>query len=311
MPSETAVDPLSGEPMPPLAPLATFAGDRWRWWHGEPEGWSLEGDGMSVEAAPGRDWWRRTFYAPELKKGDGPAYLTRVHHVDEFTFEIAFTLTAKSQFDQAGVFIYVAEEVWLKAGIEVVDGTPRLSTVVTNQWSDWSTQTWAEASARLRVTKVKGEAGAQSVVIEAAPLAGGDFTQIRVAPLRHGLDSHDKCAPHWFVGVTCLAPVAAGGSAVFHSVSLGARAALPHEPDAAADVPRPPEEPTPADAAEFLRNAPPEPSSLPSAYDAPFDPENPWMVTIKPKGSDPLDPESKWPANWPFHIKPEVEFIRS
>ena len=57
----------------------------------------------------------------------------------ELTMEVLFELHAVSQFDQAGLIVYVDEDHWLKAGIEVVDGIPRLSCVVTNNYSDWST----------------------------------------------------------------------------------------------------------------------------------------------------------------------------
>ena len=66
-------------------------------------------------------------------------------------------------FDQAGLMIYFSETHWLKTGIEVVDGIPRLACVVTNNFSDWSTQGWKELSLRIRVTQ-KGDG---SYVVEA------------------------------------------------------------------------------------------------------------------------------------------------
>jgi len=61
-----------------------------------------------------------------------------------------------TQFDQAGICIRLDSEHWLKTGIEVVDEKPRLSCVVTNGYSDWSTQSWPESRLRIRVTiKVK------------------------------------------------------------------------------------------------------------------------------------------------------------
>ena len=52
--------------------------------------------------------------------------------------------------------VYFDEEHWLKTGIEVVDGIPRLSCVVTNKYSDWSTQPWKELNLRIRITQ-KGD----------------------------------------------------------------------------------------------------------------------------------------------------------
>ena len=53
--------------------------------------------------------------------------------------EVAFTIKPTSQFDQAGLIIYKDSEHWLKTGIEYVDGHPKLSCVITNKYSDWST----------------------------------------------------------------------------------------------------------------------------------------------------------------------------
>ena len=78
-----------------------------------------------------------------------PAYM-------ELTMEVYFQLNAVSKFDQAGLLVYFDEDHWLKAGIEVADDIPRLSCVVTNQYSDWSTQSWKETNLRLRVTQ-KGD----------------------------------------------------------------------------------------------------------------------------------------------------------
>ena len=88
-----------------------------------------------------------------------------------------------SQFDQAGLVVYFDEDHWLKAGIEVVDGIPRLSCVVTNKFSDWSTQQWSSANVRLRVTQ-KGdgayivEAHASSDQAESKDEAGYQFIRI-------------------------------------------------------------------------------------------------------------------------------------
>jgi len=58
------------------------------------------------------------------------------------TIETAMTLNPKKQFDQGGIAVRIDSEHWIKAGIEFVDGSPRLSCVVTNVFSDWSTQHW-------------------------------------------------------------------------------------------------------------------------------------------------------------------------
>lgn len=67
----------------------------------------------------------------------------------------------------------------MKTGIEVVDEKPRLSCVVTNGYSDWSTQAWPESKVRIRVI-IKGDS---SFVVEAAPFDNGEFNFIRIAHL--------------------------------------------------------------------------------------------------------------------------------
>lgn len=97
-----------------------------------------------------KDFWRKTYYDPVLLKDDGPfLYCALPLQNNEgapqfYTIETSFILTAFSQFDQAGLMIRLDAEHWIKCGIEVVDRVPRLSCVVTNEYSDWSTQTWPE-----------------------------------------------------------------------------------------------------------------------------------------------------------------------
>lgn len=126
---------------------------------------------LVVYPAAKKDFWRRTYYEPLLIKDDGailyaslekqklgqnptptpapttasgspqsPLTLTPLFR--HYTVETSFELYATCQFDQAGVVIRLDAEHWIKTGIEVVDHQARLSCVVTNVYSDWSTQPW-------------------------------------------------------------------------------------------------------------------------------------------------------------------------
>jgi regulation of enolase protein 1 (concanavalin A-like superfamily) len=133
--------------------------------------WAMKGDELVVAPDAKKDYWRRTFYEPSLIKDDGPCLVTSFEEADIATVETAFTLDAKSQFDQAGLFVRIDSSHWIKTGIEVVDGTARLSVVVTNVYSDWSTSEWelgTRTSLRLRVHKI-----GSSYVVEAARCASG------------------------------------------------------------------------------------------------------------------------------------------
>ena len=120
--------------------------------------WKIFEDDQKLSLRPDskKDFWQKTYYKPLLIKDDGPCYLRKVPAGMELTMEVFFTITPFRQFDQAGLMVRFDETHWLKTGIEVVDGIPRLSCVVTNGHSDWSTQKWEELSCRLRVTQ-KGD----------------------------------------------------------------------------------------------------------------------------------------------------------
>lgn len=93
-----------------------------------------------------------------LVKHDGQVMVCPVESLKEASLSLAFTLSPRAQFDQAGAMVLVDESCWVKAGIEFCDAQPRLSCVVTNEgYSDWSTQAWpwdgTSVSLRLRLHK--------------------------------------------------------------------------------------------------------------------------------------------------------------
>ena len=137
--------------------------------------WSIFDDGLSLELRPDskKDFWRRTYYNPIIVKDDGPCLLRTVPADMLLTMEVYFTLTPYRQFDQAGLIVRFDKEHWLKTGIEVVDGIPRLSCVVTNTFSDWSTTPWKDLSLRIRITQ-KGDG---SYVVEANVNPGFDLSK--------------------------------------------------------------------------------------------------------------------------------------
>lgn len=145
---------------------------------------SSNGKELRMQAPAKKDFWSKTFYNPLLIKCDASALLASVPIADEITAKIEFEFEPKSQFDQAGLLIYIDDQHWVKCGIEYCDGTPRLSVVVTNEFSDWSTQPWGSNSVSLKVHKVNQS---NSLVVEAASLGSTDFQFVRIAHLSpHG-----------------------------------------------------------------------------------------------------------------------------
>lgn len=153
------------------------------------KGNSLSSSSLLLAPPAKRDFWRKTYYQPLLVKDDAP-FLYRTIALEELpvTIECSFSIDAKSQFDQAGIMIRLDYEHWMKTGIEVVDGTPRLSCVVTNGFSDWSTQQVSSAEMKIRVHVLPQQGG--SLVVEASPCDSNDWTFIRIAHLHKDMN-HD------------------------------------------------------------------------------------------------------------------------
>eukprot|EP00051_Salpingoeca_urceolata_P031725 m.12682 g.12682 ORF g.12682 m.12682 type:complete len:235 (+) comp4337_c0_seq1:439-1143(+) len=173
-------------------------------------------------AAPSeQDLWRRTFYTPQLIKDNAFGLVADTPANSEWTCEATVAVTPKTQFDQVGILIYIDSLHWVKAGLEFVDGGVKLSCVVCNCFSDWSTQDWPDKEVRIRVHKMLV---GSSVVVEAAPVGSEKWSFIRIAHLsassRHTglpadeqavLDAPDADAKPWRVGPFAACPVKQDG----------------------------------------------------------------------------------------------------
>ena len=147
--------------------------------------------------------------------------------------QVTFALKPVRQFDQAGLFVRLDSEHWIKAGIEVVDGAPRLSCVVTNGHSDWSTQPWPEAAATIRIS----QCGNGSYVFEALRMKTAEkgavpsveFEMARIAQL-HG--SAASARQEVEVGVFGCCPEAQDGCQIkFTNFSISRGIAFKHNAD--------------------------------------------------------------------------------
>ncbi|EDQ92941.1 uncharacterized protein MONBRDRAFT_22205 [Monosiga brevicollis MX1] len=149
--------------------------DEARWLNTDGQHWTLKEAGATCRLQVG-DFWQRTFYSPPICKSNAPALLRPFP--PDHRVETEFVIEPQNQFDQAGLLVYCHDQCWLKAGIEYADGALRLSTVVTNGFSDWSTQVVATAGCALRVSRTS----VQDYVVEVQNEAGAwDF--IRIAHL--------------------------------------------------------------------------------------------------------------------------------
>jgi regulation of enolase protein 1 (concanavalin A-like superfamily) len=113
------------------------------------------GDALTVTTRKATDLWQRTFYGFRRDSGH---FLYKTLTGD-FTASVKFTGRYDALYDQAGLMVRCDETHWVKAGIEFTDGERFLSTVVTNEFSDWSVQSYRVAAREVSIRLTRhGEA---------------------------------------------------------------------------------------------------------------------------------------------------------
>ncbi|RCX23712.1 hypothetical protein DFP94_1011314 [Fontibacillus phaseoli] len=110
---------------------------------------------LKVVPEKGRDFWKKTFYGFEYE--DGAALLA--DWANDLAVEVSFQLSSFTElYDQAGILLYHGPGQWIKTGVEMNDGIPQLSAVVTDGYSDWSLAAvpeWAGEEVTLRASIMK------------------------------------------------------------------------------------------------------------------------------------------------------------
>ncbi|QZQ54997.1 DUF1349 domain-containing protein [Curtobacterium sp. TC1] len=176
-------------------------------WTHEPEAAVLDGDVLRVTAIEGSDAWRTTSYG--FVHDSEHALVQRIDGA--FSVEVSFVLDYTEQFDQAGVFLRVDERNWIKAGVEVSDGTPQLGAVVTRDSSDWSVAPVPEWVGRDVTVRVSRDGDAVTV------RAWADDEQPRLVRVAY-LDPDAVVS----AGLLCAAPTRAGLTVSFTGYRVGA-----------------------------------------------------------------------------------------
>lgn len=142
-----------------LASLNCFSQDVAKMqWFNQPEKWKSEGKSLSMFVTPKTDYWRITHYG--FTVDDGPFYYTTVG--GEFEVKVKISGDYKTRFDQTGLMLRIDEKTWIKTGVEFVDGNINISSVVTNEKSDWSVieltekpkSVWIKAVRRLDAVEI-------------------------------------------------------------------------------------------------------------------------------------------------------------
>lgn len=102
-------------------------------WLNEPRRWSLGPDGLSVTTDPKTDFWRETHYG--FTHHNGRAFGCETS--GGFTATVRVRARLAALYDQAGIMVVADVANWAKAGIELSDGEPLLSSELTVGRSDW------------------------------------------------------------------------------------------------------------------------------------------------------------------------------
>jgi len=145
-------------------------------WTHQPARVTIEDDGLYVTAREGSDAWRITSYG--FVHASEHALLATLE--PESALEVQFRLDFSDQFDQAGIYLKVDDESWIKAGVELSDGEESLGAVVTQGTSDWSLSPvpgWAG-----RLVTVRGSWSGNALTVRAR-VDDEPWRLVRVAPL--------------------------------------------------------------------------------------------------------------------------------
>ena len=103
-------------------------------WLNAPEKWQDNEGTLTVTTLHNTDFWQVTHYG--FRPDSGHAYLQKV--TGDFDYTLTFSGQYRDLYDQAGLMLRVSDTLWLKAGIEYLEGVHQLSVVVTRDFSDWS-----------------------------------------------------------------------------------------------------------------------------------------------------------------------------
>lgn len=174
-------------------------------WLNAPAAYRMEADALTVTTERATDFWRITSYGFIRDSGH---FLGRPVEGD-FTAQVHVQGDFQHLYDQAGLMVRVDERRWIKAGVEFSDGALLLSTVLTDERSDWATSLAPALPAGLwlRVTVTAG-------VIRVQYSADGVvWPLLRLAPF--------PIASRYLVGPMCCTPERAGLTAVFSAFSVG------------------------------------------------------------------------------------------
>lgn len=162
-------------------------------WNREPTSWTrLDDSTVSWTSSAVSDFWRHT--GGVAPKHDGKCLLAPVGDGD-FAFEAEVCGILSDPYDQFGVFLELDQEHWVKAGVEL-DGRLWLSTVPTNQRSDWAREVYPGTTVKLRMVRhddtlqvFVGDGDAWRMIREATFIGAARVGVYSCSPKGHGFSA--------------------------------------------------------------------------------------------------------------------------
>lgn len=174
-------------------------------WINEPPSHHLGSGVLRAVTGDRTDFWRVTSYG--FIRDSGHVFAAPVE--GGFTAQVRVRADFTQLYDQAGLMVRIDERRWIKAGVEFSDEQPMLSTVLTNELSDWAVTPapplpdgfW------LRMTVDQG------VIRVQYSSDGRLWPMLRLAPF--------PVAERYLVGPMCCSPQRAGLEVQFSDFTVG------------------------------------------------------------------------------------------
>lgn len=174
-------------------------------WHFQPPKWEyIQAEGLIVETGYQSDFWRITFYG--FIRDNGHFFYSEVK--GDFTMTVTISGEFETLYDQLGLMMRLDEKHWVKTGIEYTDGQIHISSVFTNEFSDWSVLKYPSFDGELTIRLTRHEEAIRIQYLDQRR----EWQLLRLGYM----PKTDRC----MAGIMCCSPERKGFKAVFKHFSI-------------------------------------------------------------------------------------------